>query len=61
LEVSCFARTGVSGSGCAGRRNGLWRRESAATSVATLLFYLFLAGFVIALLLGLITGRKTAS
>jgi len=32
-----------------------------ATSNATLLFYLFLAGFVAALLLGLITGRKTAS
>jgi uncharacterized membrane protein YtjA (UPF0391 family) len=32
-----------------------------ATSVATLLFYLFLAGFVIALLLGLITGRKKAA
>lgn len=32
-----------------------------ATGIATLLFYLFLAGFVVALLLGLITGRKTAS
>ena len=32
-----------------------------ATGNATLLFYLFLAGFVVALLLGLITGRKTAS
>ena len=32
-----------------------------ATGVATLLFYLFLAAFVVALLLGLISGRKTAS
>ena len=32
-----------------------------APSIAILLFYLFLAGFVIALLLGLIMGRRTAS
>jgi uncharacterized membrane protein YtjA (UPF0391 family) len=34
---------------------------SPASSVATLLFYVFLAGFAVALLLGLITGRRTAS
>lgn len=32
-----------------------------ATTIATFLFYLFLAGFALALLFGLITGRKTAS
>jgi len=31
------------------------------TSIATLLFYLYLAGFVVALLLGLITGRRTTA
>ena len=40
---------------------GTGRILPSATSIATLLFYLFLAGFVVALLLGLITGRKTAS
>lgn len=32
---------------------------SAATGIATILFYLFLAGFVIALILGLVAGRRT--
>ncbi|HEY7029321.1 MAG TPA: DUF1328 family protein [Gemmatimonadales bacterium] len=32
-----------------------------APRMAPLLFYLFLAGFAIALLLGLITGRRPAS
>jgi uncharacterized membrane protein YtjA (UPF0391 family) len=40
---------------------GTGRIVPPATGIATLLFYLFLAGFVVALLLGLITGRKTAS
>ena len=40
---------------------GTGRILPSATSIATLLFYLFLAGFVVALLLGLITGRKAAS
>ena len=31
------------------------------SAIVALLFYLFLAGFAGALLLGLITGRKTAS
>jgi len=38
-----------------------WGTVPPATTIATLLFYVFLAGFAIALLLGLITGRRTAS
>ena len=34
---------------------------SIGSAIVALLFYLFLAGFAGALLLGLITGRKTAS